>query len=170
MTTTTTIVPTEKQLQRTSGLHPELQKLYDRSCDWDCELLFEEVDETKIGEPTKHNLCKCLKEGKEYMFPAKYHGLSAKEQLVAELKLAALKAGFCLVIASSKSPKSFPTTTRRCAERVRATMIHFQCDHGILHTQEKSKSSKSTDQNVCTSDSTREQPNVAPPKNVLNGL
>ncbi|KAG7348303.1 hypothetical protein IV203_017008 [Nitzschia inconspicua] len=89
--------------------------LYDRSCDWDCELLFEEVDANKIGDPTKHNLCKCLKDGKGYMFPAKFHGLAAKEKLVIELKLAALKAGFCLVISSSKVLKSLPATTRRCA-------------------------------------------------------
>ncbi|KAG7363516.1 hypothetical protein IV203_026877 [Nitzschia inconspicua] len=74
--TTTTIVPTETQLQRSSRLHHELQMLYDRCCDWDCKLLFEKVDEAKIGDPTKHNLCKCLKEGNEYMFSAKFHGLT----------------------------------------------------------------------------------------------
>ncbi|KAG7356070.1 hypothetical protein IV203_000756 [Nitzschia inconspicua] len=156
--TTTTIVPTETQLQRSSGLHPELQQLYDRSCDWECKLSFEEVDESKNGDRTKHNLCECLKEGNEYMFPAKFHGLAAKEKLVTALKLSALKAGFCLVTGSST--KSLPPTTKRCAERVRATVIRFQCDHGRLHRQEGPKSSKSTDMDVCNSDS-RGQPIVS---------
>ncbi|KAG7363428.1 hypothetical protein IV203_026788 [Nitzschia inconspicua] len=56
MTRTTTSVPTETLLQHPSGLHPELHKLYDRSRDWDCELLFEECDANKIGDPTKNNL------------------------------------------------------------------------------------------------------------------
>ncbi|KAG7366494.1 hypothetical protein IV203_029164 [Nitzschia inconspicua] len=106
--TTTTIVPTETQLQRSSGLHPELQQLYDRSCDWECKLLFEEVDESKNGDRTKHNLCECLKEGNEYMFPAKFHGLAAKEKLVTALKLSALKAGFCLVTGSIQSLSPLP--------------------------------------------------------------
>ncbi|KAG7368905.1 MULE transposase domain containing protein [Nitzschia inconspicua] len=150
--TTTKIVPTETQLQRSSGLHPELQQLYDRSCDWECKLSFEEVDESKNGDRRKHNLCECLKEGNEYMFPAKFHGLAAKEKLVTALKLSALKAGFCLVTGSSTM--SLPPTTKRCAERVRATVIRFQCDHGRLHRQEGPKSSKSTDMDVCNSDST----------------
>ncbi|KAG7370190.1 hypothetical protein IV203_027936 [Nitzschia inconspicua] len=156
--TTTTIVPTETQLQRSSGLHPELQQLYDRSCDWECKLSFEEVDESKNGDRTTHNLCECLKEGNEYMFPAKFHGLAAKEKLVTALKLSALKAGFCLVTGSSTN--SLPPTTKRCAERVRATVIRFQCDHGRLHRQEGHKSSKSTDMDVCNSDS-RGQPIVS---------
>ncbi|KAG7373111.1 hypothetical protein IV203_033835 [Nitzschia inconspicua] len=115
MTTTPTIVPSETQLQRPSGLHPELQSFTIVLATGIVNFLFEEVDANKIGDPTKHNLCKCLKDGKGYMFPAKFHGLAAKEKLVIELKLAALKAGFCLVISSSKGLKSLPATTRRCA-------------------------------------------------------
>ncbi|KAG7350224.1 hypothetical protein IV203_009584 [Nitzschia inconspicua] len=99
--------------------------------------------------------------GKEYMFPAKFHGLAAKGKLVTALKLSALKAGFCLVTGSST--KSLPLTTKWCAERVRATVIRFQCDHGRLHRQEGPKSSKSTHIEVCTSDS-GEQP-IDPKKN-----
>ncbi|KAG7344087.1 hypothetical protein IV203_022095 [Nitzschia inconspicua] len=79
----------------------------------DCVGKNDNVDANKIGDPTKHNLCNCLKDGKGYMFPAKFHGLAAKEKLVIELKLAALKAEFCLVISSSKGLKSLPATTRR---------------------------------------------------------
>ncbi|KAG7342412.1 hypothetical protein IV203_027773 [Nitzschia inconspicua] len=77
---------------------------------------------------------------------------------VAALKLSSLKAGFCLVTGSSTN--SLPPTTKRCAERVRATVIRFQCDHGRLHRQEGPKSSKSTDMDVCNSDS-RGQPIVS---------
>ncbi|KAG7371399.1 MULE transposase domain containing protein [Nitzschia inconspicua] len=133
------------ELQHSSGLHPDLQKLYDRSCVWDCELLFEEHDDT-TDHATKHNLCKHQANGFEYMFPDQYRGLEAKERLVMELKLAALKAGFCLVTNKYQSRKSLPATKQRNPNRVRALAIHFKCDHGTVHRQEASKSKEQSTQ------------------------
>ncbi|KAG7340808.1 hypothetical protein IV203_024351 [Nitzschia inconspicua] len=111
---------TTPHLQHSSGLHPNLQKLYDRACIWDCKLLFEEVDET-TGETTmQHNLCTMRAKGVDYMFPAKYHGLTAKEELLIDLKLAALKAGFCLVINGYEGQKRLNTAKKTSRDRVRA--------------------------------------------------
>ncbi|KAG7369281.1 hypothetical protein IV203_032024 [Nitzschia inconspicua] len=134
--TTTTIVPTETQLQRSSGLHPELQQLYDRSCDWECKLSFEEVDESKNGDRRKHNLCECLKEGNEYMFPAKFHGLAAIEKLVTALKLSALKnyvgrgkktCKGMFTVAFQRNCISSPSEHQkrvRCCTHARSTALH----------------------------------------------
>ncbi|KAG7350066.1 hypothetical protein IV203_012663 [Nitzschia inconspicua] len=106
MTPTPTIVPSETQLQRPSGLHPELQTF--------TIVLATGIVNFCLKKSMRTRLV-ILQSTIFVMFPAKFHGLAAKEKLVIELKLAALKAGFCLVISSSKGLKSLSATTRRCA-------------------------------------------------------
>ncbi|KAG7340136.1 hypothetical protein IV203_006540 [Nitzschia inconspicua] len=158
---------TTPHLQHSSGLHPNLQKLYDRSCVWDCKLLFEEVDK-KTGETTmQHDLCAMRAKGVDYMFPAKYHGLAAKEELLINLKLAALKAGFCLVTDGYEGKKRLNTTKKNCRDRVRALGIYLKCDHGQVHRNEIRKGSKTNHghTNVCASESRELHPKPKSQKN-----
>ncbi|KAG7349667.1 hypothetical protein IV203_012264 [Nitzschia inconspicua] len=97
----------ETQLPCSSGLHHELQKLCDHSCVWECcEKPFEGVGET-TGKRKEHNVCRYLREGSEIGVH-----VPAKEQLVIELNLAALKSGFCPVTCGSQGKKYLPTTNQ----------------------------------------------------------
>ena len=67
--------------------------------------MFNEAAED-AAEPTYVDLLIPLQKAKPYVFPARFCGLESKEQLIVELKLCAIKAGFNLSVHTSRNAKS----------------------------------------------------------------
>lgn len=67
--------------------------------------MFNEAAEA-AAEPNYVDLLIPLRKGKPYVFPARFCGLESKDQLVVELKLCAIKAGFNLSVHSSRNEKA----------------------------------------------------------------
>jgi hypothetical protein len=97
-------------------MHNEIEECAKHLKTWKCNLFFNEADSME-EEPILIDLCKYLfpptqhnpayPGGSNYIFPRRFQGESSRNQLVAELKIAAIKCGFSLIITSStKKPSS----------------------------------------------------------------
>lgn len=126
----------------------DIKSTHAEACIWECEILFNMADAKK--EPDYVNLCDFLTEPENlrdriipkgedpnkfvfpyksvFMFPKeRFYGLEARDKLVTELKLAALKAGFKLVTRNSKAETS----------KSRAWTVQLKCQKNVMSTSKK---------------------------------
>ena len=68
---------------------------------WKCSMLFNEEEPTS-KLPKIVNILDTLEKGVDYVFPQRFGGREAKNQVKVELKLAAIQAGFQLSTRSTK--------------------------------------------------------------------
>ena len=80
------------------------------SKEWDCKILFNESPaSSKVTKVV--DLLQCVIEtNDDYMFPSRFNGLKAKKQLIVELKLACIQAGFTPVVRTVCKGKKFSET------------------------------------------------------------
>ncbi|KAG7363942.1 hypothetical protein IV203_037144 [Nitzschia inconspicua] len=107
-------------------------------------------DYEETGAEVNHDLCRYLSERREFQFPATFQGLEAKPRIVMALKLAALKAGFCLVTRTSRPHKTQGT------KRMRQLEIRLYCEQVQKHRFE-TKSAPTCDTNGLNNDSPKQQ-------------
>ena len=86
---------------------------------WECSLPFNESLTNEL--PKYVDLCKMFTIEEAYMFPIRFTGESSKEKLIQELKIAAMKAGFALML----------RTTSRRKSRFYDQTCHLYCQHGV---------------------------------------
>ena len=104
--------------------HHKLYSFVEKLKSWECKILFNEAD-SKHDTPRFVDLCEKMAGRNDYYFPSRFLGLSSMMALRAEIKVAALKAGFKLSIRGSKSNKS-------CGKYVEYTM-QCSCHHSRVY-------------------------------------
>ncbi|KAG7362294.1 hypothetical protein IV203_025960 [Nitzschia inconspicua] len=132
------------------GLNPDHQWLREEARNWKCKLLLPAVDEETDAE-VNHDLYRYLSERREFQFPATFQCLEAKPRIVMALKLAALKAGFCLVTRTSRPHKIQGT------KRMRQLEIWLYCEQAQKR-RFQTKSAPTCDTNGLNNVSPQQQP------------
>ena len=84
----------------------QLDQLKSMSQQWKCKLLFNE-NPASSKTPKFVDLMNYdgFKEDRDYVFPQRFHGIASHNQIIVELQLAAIQAGFNLKKRTSKSKK-----------------------------------------------------------------
>ena len=73
---------------------------------WECSMPFNESLSNEL--PKYVDLCKMFKIEESYTFPVRFTGEGSKAKLIQELKIAAMKAGFALMLrTTSRRPSRF---------------------------------------------------------------
>ena len=95
---------------------------------WGCTMLFNESLPNTVPQYT--DLCKKMKEKTCYTFPDRFIGVTSKQNLIFDLKLCAMTAGFALTLRTTdKRPSAFHEVT--CT---------LYCQHGVNFQHRKNKS------------------------------
>ena len=76
--------------------HEKLEELVSKLRGWKSEILFN-LAEKKEDKEDYIDICGILDGEKPCILPPHYRGLSSKSKVITDLKLCAMKSGFCLV-------------------------------------------------------------------------
>lgn len=115
------------------NLHQQIECCSHKLQQWKCNLWFNEAP-SLAEEPKMVDLCQMLlppyppkkdfPPGSNYMFPSHFLGEESRHKLISELKIAALKCGFCLIITNSGSYHKTQSTDR-------AYLVRLGCKHSV---------------------------------------
>ena len=94
---------------------------------WNCCLKFNEADPSS-KRPYVVDLMEKMRNGETYIFPRRLKGIEARKQLVVELKIAAIQAGFNLTGRSCKSKKQLELENSSYS-----CYIQLNCTNGCLY-------------------------------------
>ena len=98
---------------------------------WNCKFLFNEADPTS-KEPTLVDLLDSVKHGDPYIFPSRFNGIEKQKEVIVELKIAAIQAGFNL------TPRSSKTHQRLSRENSNyCSYIQMNCTNDCLYDKKR---------------------------------
>ena len=112
------------QINAVSSIYQELFNTMKAKQRWQCHLMFN-TTESVDDEPHYVNLSEVLKSTENYPFPDHFDGIDNKTKLITALRISSIKAGFCIVVRSSKSGNHL--------NKHHSAYLNIQCQHSILY-------------------------------------